>query len=162
MSSSSLPLHDRRCEIHPLHSPQVYQPHVSVWTTIGQCCMFFNKISLHVYGQMRIFSRPVLVFFEALVPRGGLSVRRLSTTCLFFNCLLLNFSTTSLFFNIGKASNVNFSPSISCARLCLRASSFWYPHHAHSCFGYSMASEVVELHRWKPHLHANVNFHCAH
>ena len=77
---------------------------------LGNVYVFCNKISLHVQEQVYTYSRPVLVFFEALVPRRGLSTRRLSTTCLFFNGLLLNFSTTSPFFNIGKASKVNFSP----------------------------------------------------
>ena len=63
-------------------------------------------------------------FWSSFVPREGLSTRHLSTTCLFFNGLLLNFSTTSFFFNIGIASNVNFSPSVSRARLCLGATSF--------------------------------------
>lgn len=76
---------------------------------------------------MHTNSSQSLVFFEALVTRGDLSARHLSITCLFFNGLFLSFSTTSPFFKIDRASNVNFAPSVSRARLCLGHHLFGFP-----------------------------------
>ena len=90
------------------------------WTRL---CVLQQNIGACFFASAYIFEAG-FGLLRSLGAMGGLFVRRLSTTCLFFNGLLLNFSTTSSFFNIGRASNVNFSPSVSRTRLYLDAASF--------------------------------------